>query len=47
VAEPGTSGLVPVVLAFLSRADSYPERPSRVQVIETHMSWVFLLDRRS
>lgn len=27
---------------FLSRADSYAERPNRVEVVETHYSWVFL-----
>jgi uncharacterized protein len=31
-------------VAFLSRRDSYPERPSRVEAIETHYSWVFLTD---
>jgi aminoglycoside phosphotransferase family enzyme len=29
---------------FLSGADAYPDRPSGVDVIETHMSWVFLTD---
>ncbi len=33
-------------VAFLSHPDAYPERPSHVEVIETHMSWVFLTDRR-
>ena len=32
-------------VAFLSRPDSYPEATARVQVIETHMSWVFLTER--
>ena len=32
-------------LACLSRPASYPERPVRVEVLETHMSWVFLTDR--
>lgn len=27
---------------FLRRADAYPEKPARVETIETHMSWVFL-----
>ena len=31
-------------VAFLRRPDAYPERPARVEVIETHMSWVFLTD---
>lgn len=29
-------------VAFLSRPDSYPEPPERVEVVETHMSWLFL-----
>lgn len=29
---------------FLLRPDAYPERPERVETVETHMSWVFLLD---
>ena len=29
---------------FLSEPASYPERPMRVEVIETHYSWVFLTD---
>ena len=29
---------------FLSEPASYPERPARVEVIETHYSWVFLTD---
>ena len=32
-------------VAFLSRPDSYPDAPPRVEVVETHMSWVFLTDR--
>ncbi|HSK39559.1 MAG TPA: hypothetical protein VK943_07310, partial [Arenibaculum sp.] len=32
-------------VAFLRRATSYPDRPARVDVVETHMSWVFLTDR--
>jgi aminoglycoside phosphotransferase family enzyme len=31
-------------LGFLARADAYPEAPSRVEAVETHMSWVFLAD---
>jgi len=33
-------------VAFLRRVDAYPELPRRVEVRETHMSWVFLTDRR-
>lgn len=29
-------------VAFLRQPDVYPDRPKRVEVIETHMSWVFL-----
>ncbi len=29
---------------FLSRPNAYPARPSRVDTVETHMSWVFLTD---
>jgi aminoglycoside phosphotransferase family enzyme len=32
-------------VAFLRRRDTYPDRPTRVETIETHMSWVFLTDR--
>lgn len=39
--EPGIDEKV----AFLRRPESYPEPPLRVEVIETHMSWVFLTDR--
>lgn len=31
-------------IAFLRQPSSYPDRTSRVEAIETHMSWVFLLD---
>jgi aminoglycoside phosphotransferase family enzyme len=33
-------------VAFLSRPDVYPQRPARVDSIETHMSWLFLTDSR-
>lgn len=29
-------------VAFLKRGEAYPDRPNRVEAIETHMSWVFL-----
>src|SRR6516164_11230079 len=32
-------------VAFLESPTAYPERPSRVERIETHFSWVFLTDR--
>jgi aminoglycoside phosphotransferase family enzyme len=34
-------------VAFLKRAASYPDRPGRVEAIETHMSWVFLTRRHA
>lgn len=37
---------LPAKVAFLRNPASYPEHPSRVDAVETHMSWVFLLDRQ-
>lgn len=34
-------------VAFLSRPAAYPDPTAHVQPIETHMSWVFLLDRHA
>jgi aminoglycoside phosphotransferase family enzyme len=34
-------------VAFLRDARSYPDRPSAVEAVETHMSWVFLTDRHA
>jgi aminoglycoside phosphotransferase family enzyme len=31
-------------IAFLRQPDVYPDRPKHVEVIETHMSWVFLTE---
>jgi len=31
-------------IAFLRQPDVYPDRSKRVEVIETHMSWVFLTE---
>jgi aminoglycoside phosphotransferase family enzyme len=31
-------------VGFLGRPDAYPEATSRVEAVETHMSWVFLTD---
>ncbi|WJW76569.1 hypothetical protein QVG61_05625 [Thiohalobacter sp. IOR34] len=33
-------------VAFLSRPAAYPDHPHRVEVVETHMSWVFLTEHR-
>lgn len=43
IEAPSGSDILPKVL-FLSRTDSYPEHPARVDIIETHYSWVFLTD---
>jgi len=29
-------------VAFLRQPQAYPEKPARIETIETHMSWVFL-----
>ena len=34
-------------ISFLSTADSYPEHPGSVTIIETHHAWVFLTDRHA
>ena len=34
-------------VAFLSRPESYPEGPAAVEVVQTHMSCVFLTDRHA
>lgn len=34
-------------VAFLSRPESYPERPASVEVVQTHMSCVFLTERHA
>ncbi|MFZ2406615.1 MAG: hypothetical protein WAW41_15890 [Methylobacter sp.] len=31
-------------IAFLRQPDNYPDRPKRIEVVETHMSWVFLTE---
>jgi hypothetical protein len=32
------------IVAFLCQPQHYPERPRRIEVIETHFAWVFLTD---
>ena len=32
------------IVGFLRQPENYPERPSRVELIETHFAWVFLTD---
>lgn len=34
-------------LAFLRSPDAYPDHPSEVQAVETHISWVFLTERHA
>ena len=34
-------------VAFLAEPSSYPERPGSVDVVETHISWVFLTGRHA
>lgn len=34
-------------VAFLQRPDGYPDRPSAVTPVQTHMSWVFLTDHHA
>ena len=36
---------LPDTLRLLSRADSYPDRPAAVEIVETHFAWVFLSRR--
>lgn len=46
----GTDSRVPDLaakVAFLSQPAAYPEPTSSVRPVETHMSWVFLLDRHA
>ena len=35
------------IVEFMSQRSTYPGRPWEVRVIETHISWVFLTDRRA
>lgn len=34
-------------VAFLKQSESYPERPLRIDAVETHMSWIFLTGRHA
>lgn len=42
-----TSVSLPEKVAFLQRADTYPDASGGVEAIETHMAWVFLTDRHA
>jgi aminoglycoside phosphotransferase family enzyme len=44
IADPVADVETGLKVQFLSSRDSYQEHPNRVQVIETHFSWVFLTD---
>jgi len=39
------SEVSPAIVEHLRRREAYKERPSKVEVKETHISWVFLTDR--
>lgn len=39
----GGSGL-PAKVAFLRQPSSYPEQPSKLEALETHMSWLFMTE---
>ncbi len=41
-ALPAAAPSIAEKVAFLRRPDAYPDRPARVEAVETHMSWVFL-----
>ena len=45
--ETGSEITFEAKIEFLKRSDSYPDRPLRVEAIETHMSWVFLSARHA
>lgn len=34
-------------VAALRRPETYPDRPARIETVETHMSWVFLTERHA
>lgn len=38
----GAPGPLPAVVAAMSRPDFYPHRPRDVELVQTHVSWVFL-----
>lgn len=43
----GLGNTIDAKVAALGRPETYPERPTRIAAIETHMSWVFLTDRHA
>jgi uncharacterized protein len=46
-AAPATEVGIGCRLSFLANPDSYSEHTSRVEIVETHYSWVFLTDRHA
>lgn len=46
-ASPMPSAEIEMKVAFLRQPDVYPEPTEAVEVIETHMAWVFLTDRHA
>ena len=42
---PERSVSIPAKVAALREPDAYPDCPQRVDVVETHMSWVFLTEQ--
>ena len=42
--QPEQAAALESKVEFLGRPDAYPEAPSPVEAVETHMSWVFLTD---
>lgn len=46
-AAPGLPIAAAEKVAFLRRPESYPTRPAQVDVVETHMAWVFLTDEHA
>ncbi|MFP4639444.1 MAG: hypothetical protein ACOC02_01145 [Guyparkeria sp.] len=48
MSQPSTDCRIEDKVAFLSRPEAYgDEHPERIEVIETHMSWVFLTERHA
>lgn len=41
----GDNSLIQAKLDFLRSPQAYPDSPAQIEMIETHMSWVFLTDR--
>ncbi len=46
IMQPAPAPSIEAKVAFLRRPDAYPHRPASIEVIETHMSWIFLSGER-